>query len=288
MRIDLHLHTSYSDGVISIEELVRTLLENDINIFAKTDHDTVKGNDQCTVLAKEYNLNFIPGTELSTYATSGVHGLDETYNIHIVGLGVDSDKIAEYCNSISFNKQQSLRNIVYAIKKKGYEINVEDLNESGRIVDRGAIAKLLVEKGYFASKKEAFDNLLNTTELIKLSVFANGIKTTISAIHQADGIAIWAHPFEVTRGRKISLSTAQIEQILPEMLSSGIDGLESYYQSFSEQQKNYLHALASKYNLLESYGSDYHGRSQDELELLKKSIDAEKLSSLLSKLNIKI
>lgn len=288
MNVDLHLHTNNSDGVISVENLIKTLKDNAITIFSKTDHDTVKGNRETMHLAQKLNLICIPGTELSTFVKNGVQGLDETFNIHIVGLGINSEMLEDYCNSVASRKQLTLRNIVKKVHDCGFKIDLEDVLSQGRIVDRGAIAAALVKKGCFATKKDAFDSLLNTPDLIKLSVFSNDIKTTVTAIHQAGGIAIWAHPFKVTRGGEIELSEKQVEQILKHMLNAGIDGIESYYQSFSIAQKQFLHTVALNNGLLESYGSDYHGRSEKELRMLKKVFDAKTIHPLLKRLNIDV
>ncbi len=288
MNVDLHLHTNNSDGVISVKDLIKTLKDNDIEIFSKTDHDTVKGNRETMLLAQKSNLIYIPGTELSTFVKSDVQGLDETFNIHIIGLGINSEILEDYCNSVATRKQLTLRNIVEKVNDCGFKLAMEDVMSDDRIVDRGAIAAALVKKGYFATKKEVFDSLLNTTDLIKLSVFSNDIQTTVTAIHQAGGIAIWAHPFRVTRGREIELAAKQVEQILRQMLDAGIDGIESYYSSFSVEQKEFLHTIAVKNGLLESYGSDYHGRSEKELLLLKNIFDAKPIQPLLKRLNIDV
>lgn len=269
MKTDLHLHTLYSDGVVNCEMLVQTIIENGIKLAAKTDHDTVEGNDIFEQLCGKNGIRFVEGVELSSHLTSELPGYDETYVVHILGYGFDREKMRSYCNAVSEKRQKSLQSIILSLQREGYEIDPMRIAVDGRVVDRTAIAKDLVYINAFADTRSAFDCKLNTPEYIRKSIFADNAQDIIQQIHRCGGLAIWAHPFDLARGRKVPINSDQVRRILESFVEWGLDGIETYYQKFSECEQEILHGLAVRFGLLESCGSDYHGRSQQEMEWLR-------------------
>lgn len=285
MKADFHLHTNYSDGKLSVESLMNKLIRNNITIFAKTDHNTVAGNAEIEKLAVENQITFINGLEMSSYPTVESDKYDNTYSLHIVGLGVNSEIIQPYLDIISEQRQQNLKSLITELQTNNYDISVNDAtNVHGFIVDRGAIASALCSKGYFSDNLTAFKELLNTDKYIKYANFGFDIKETIRIIHEANGVAIWAHPYEFARGTKITISEDDISDILKKMVEYSLDGIESYYFKYDEAQTAFLHKLALKYNLLESCGSDYHGRNEVQYNIFLQKDKVYNVNTLIERL----
>ena len=284
MKIDLHIHTNLSDGILSVEETLSIYKNKGFSVVSITDHDTIAGDSLARSFCSLNDIEYFSGIELTTFSQGEIPDISEYASVHFLGLGVDPLIMGENIKVVYLKRQQNLFTIAEMLKADGFSLNESNFITNGQIVDRGAIAKELVSCGYFNDKKSVFDELLNRGRYLPFCRFSNDMKTTIDIIHSAGGLAIWAHPFDITHGRKISLQEYQIESALPHLLSYGLDGLESFYLSYSENRKDYLHKLALKYNMLESLGSDFHARNDNEYTTMQSSQDGYDISGLISSL----
>lgn len=248
--IDLHTHTSYSDGQYSPNEVIEQAIKKNIGTIAITDHDTILGLEQIDY-DKYKEINIIPGIELTVKRPFG--------RMHILGLNIDykNKNLIETLRNIKNNNINNLHNIVIYLKNNGIEFDENDLIEIfTRIgnIGRPDIAKLLIKYGYVKSVQEAFDQyLIEAFNKTRTQTKGYTYQDIIKLILDAKGIPILAHP------NSLELSNEEFEQLLVDMISKGLMGLEVEHPNLNEEERNYYMSLVNKYNLLYSVGSDYHG-----------------------------
>lgn len=274
-RANYHIHTEHSDGGSTVSEVVKGLAREGVASFSITDHDCVKGNLEAERLAAAYGLQFFHGVELSC-CFAGEGGLDYSCVCHIVGLGIDSEKMQEKLFEISKNKQERLIAFAERLIADGYSIEDALLTES--ITSRTDIATALKIGGYVKTINEGFA-LLNSEKYV---VYAKNIPTIsegIDIIHDCGGMALWAHPYNYTAGGKRDIGKEQAENALEKMKRYGLDGIEVFYQKFDVEKIHSLKSLAKKYDMLMSVGTDFHGIDIENpmYDIYKKHLKNEKL-----------
>lgn len=245
-NFDFHIHTKYSDGEYDVETIINKLNENNITNFAITDHDNVESVDYL----RKRNLNNISGVEMSSRYNN--------LNMHILGYYIDGDldELKKLCNRVSELRKARLYEHVSKLEKEYNlqfdELDLMNLTKKYSTLGRPHIGKLLIKYGYVSSMEEAFKKYLFN---VHSSIFYRmDAKLVIDAIHKAGGIAILAHPKKIEDKYNID-----IEDFLPDLVEIGIDGIEIYNSlHYNEDSKRYKE-IATKYNLLISGGSDYHG-----------------------------
>ena len=261
MKINLHTHSNTSDGSLSVENLMDTLKKYHYDLVALTDHDTAVGNE---IAKKVCKINFIEGIEITSYIPMNLKLYDSSFGLHIVGLGIDSGKMNKEMKKVKNRKQNTF---VKILLKKGYsndEIThlvfkgVLDLN------NRISLANFLTSKGHFSSVEEAVSEF-------SISLYAPSISESIELIHKCDGIAIWAHPYIICKNGDCSINSSEVEQIFKYMVNNEIDGLESYYLQFTDEQQKFLELLAKKYSKMSSTGTDFHADFAWEYKLLEQT-----------------
>jgi hypothetical protein len=271
-KIDLHIHTSYSaDGEVEPGEIVNTAKQKGLEAIAITDHDTVDGLEEGIEVAKEQNLEMIPGIELDTQY--------QEENLHILGyyFNWQSEKLREVTEDIRANQYQQARERVGLLQDMGFKLDWEEVEKEARIIPVGGIlAKVLMNNGlndndgrlepylrgersnqpyfnfyldYFLQGKPAYvsSEMPDSVEMIKL-------------IQELGGVAILAHP-----GSAIDL--AENEWILNDLDEQGLDGIEAYSTYHSSNENKEFADWASDHQLLITVGSDFHGRLKPDVEL---------------------
>lgn len=261
---NLHIHTTYSDGGKAVAEVIDALKETDVKYFSITDHDQVRGNIEAAKLAKQYGLSHCNGVELSCCFSGGEIGLDATYVCHIVGLDFNLNKMQSELDKLSAFKTKKIKDLFKVLIADGYNLDDRNIFESVDI-ERKKIAKDLIAEGYAQNANEAFDKILNSQKYVEYAKNVPSIKEAIEIIHSCGGLAVWAHPFGVARGGKKELTEAQVTRLADSMVGYRIDAMEVYYQHYSVEQIEFLKALAEKYKLLKSIGTDYHDAPPDKV-----------------------
>lgn len=256
--IDLHAHTTASDGEKSPEELIDLALSKNLSAIAITDHDTISGLKSAFEYSKSKNIIFVPGMELEADVDKG--------QMHILGLFIDFEN-KELNNVLDKIKQGRIhRNnlFIQEFNKMGFEITLEDLQKvsGGKIIGKPHFAKVFLQKNYIKTKNEIFDNYFNKPPLSDIKKTRYSPEVLIKLIKKANGIAVLAHP------QSLKLDDEELEIKLKELISYGLDGLECYHSKQTPEQMHTFKALAKKLNLLVTKGSDYHGPiTKPEVEL---------------------
>jgi predicted metal-dependent phosphoesterase TrpH len=254
VNINLHTHSTFSDGKDSIESLIDKL--KSLKYFSITDHDNVESS---FYLRKNYQLqNYITGVELTSYIDHHLSGFDYHYALHILAYDFDIDLMQNYLLNWAERRKQAVRNYLVSTN---YFNGVISNSES-----RTDIAKQLVNRHIVKDFMSGIRKINNDT---KAEVCIPTIKEVIDAIHACHGYAIWAHPFVILEhSNHVDLSSDQVKQMLSELVKLNIDGIESEYTLFSDQQRSFLNDLAQKNKLLVTTGTDYHGKDGDAISSL--------------------
>ena len=259
--IDLHSHSTASDGSFSPSELVAKAEEIGLSALALTDHDTVSGIPEFIEAAsKNKVVETIPGVEVSVEFMGK--------EVHIVGLFIDytSESLLEMLSEIRNHRNQRNELIIAKLQGMGFEITLQELLDiaGGESIGRPLLAKILIEKGYFTEVQEVFDKCLKRGAPAYCARVLPSPDKAIREIHNAGGVAVWAHPLYRTANDR-----AYLRKVLRELTKFGIDAMEGYYSSFSEGQTRAVHDVAEEFSLLISGGSDFHGTNQKGIELGK-------------------
>ncbi len=240
---DLHMHTNFSDGSLSPEELLRIAHEIGLQALAITDHDTVGGLASATEWAERFGIELVPAIEL------GTHVGDTEF--HFLGYFIDPENAAllEYLRGIRITRKNRAAAILQKLASFGLKLKLDEvLERAGQAaVGRPHIAAAMVENGLVSSFQEAFDLWIGDGKPAHVNKGQYTPEALIELIHAADGIAVLAHP-----GRRLS------NGLLQRMVSAGLDGLEVLHPSHDGATQNRLKQMAQKYGLLMTGGSDFH------------------------------
>lgn len=259
--IDLHTHSTASDGSDTPTILVENASKAGLAAIALCDHDTISGLEEFEHAAEANpDLEAVPGVELSTRLFSK--------EVHIVGLYVDKT-CSVLAEPLAYLRQSRLtrnKRIIERLRTAGYMITEEDVAvfAQGESAGRPHIARALVEKGYFETVQAAFIKCLKPGTPFYVGREFLPPEQCIQMIHAAGGVAIWAHPMHERRGDR-----AYLRKMLKPMIGWGLDGMETRYALFTERQYAITNAVAEEMNLLKSGGSDYHGMNQPTIRLGK-------------------
>ena len=256
--IDLHMHSSCSDGTLTPEELVAAALDLGLEAAALTDHDTVSGVERFLSAAAGTPLHAVPGVELASMLFNK--------DIHIVGLFIDpaSGSLLSAMDQMRLWREERNEEMVGKLRSKGYEITMDEVLEEagGESVGRPHIASVLIRKGYFQDMQSIFNRLIGRNGTCHIPRKYFPVDVCIRLIHEAGGLAIWAHPLHAARGAR-----AALRKIGTRLANYGLDGLECYYSMFTDQQQADALEFACARSLLVSGGSDYHGASHPQVKM---------------------
>ncbi len=256
-KIDLHVHSTFSDGTLTPTQLVSHAIEMELSAIALTDHDTIDGIEEAVQAGVKNDLEIIPGIELSTFYNNK--------EIHIVGLYIDytNESFKKELENLRDVRQNRNLKICEAFHKLGIEISYDDmLKKYGDIViTRAHFADYLLEKGIVGSRNEAFDRYLGDNCPCNIPRKKMTPAQAVALIKSVDGVPILAHPTLYHLGKDA------MTQLMNHLCEAGIVGIEGIYSTYTMGEEIEIKNLAKKYNLLISGGSDYHGANKPKLEL---------------------
>ena len=255
--IDLHVHSTRSDGTYSPSDLVDYALQKGLSAFALTDHDTIDGIEEAMNAASGKPLEVVAGIEFSTE----YQGSD----IHILALDIPYQDVSFQNRLVDFQDSRTLRNIKMCslLQKAGLDITYDDLLQTfpNSVITRAHYAKYMLSKGYIKSLNEAFERYIGD----HCPYFVPREKITpdqaVSFILESGGIPILAHPTLYHFGQ------AQLEKLVKSLRESGLMGIEGIYSTYSMGEEGQMKHLAKKFNLSISGGSDFHGDNKPGLDL---------------------
>ena len=251
--IDLHTHTTASDGTDSPAELVNKALSAGIQTLAITDHDSTSGWAEA-IAALRTPMSLVLGAEISTLTLSGI-------SVHILGLlfnGEDSDLQAMLADSRD-TRIPRMRKMVELMASDGIAITMEDVMAAtppGATVGRPHLADALVKNKVVATRDEAFVDLLHNASKYYVTHAAPTPEAAISQIRKAGGVAVIAHPFASRRGEVISVAT------FTSLVAAGLNGIEVNHRDHSQIEREQLSEIAELLALVKTGSSDYHGNGK--------------------------
>lgn len=256
--IDLHTHTTASDGTYSPRDLVRLAIEEGLQAVAITDHDTTAGNREALATGEEFGFEVVPGVEISADAPFGT--------LHIVGLFIDPEDESTEAVLKELREYRERRNLkmIERFRDLGVFITHEELLQEagGELIGRPHFASLLVKKGTVRSFQEAFNRYLKAGGQAYLDKKRLPVAEAIGMIKKSGGIPILAHPFTVRKKDEI-----HFEDNVRHLVDLGIEGIEVYYSEHSKGDEALFADLARRYNLLVSGGTDFHGSIKPDIKL---------------------
>jgi 3',5'-nucleoside bisphosphate phosphatase len=256
--VDLHVHSTASDGSLSPQDLVAQAKAQGLRAIALTDHDTTAGLDEALAAGAALDLEVIPGIEISAEHTPG--------SMHILGLFIDH-RHPQLDGQLTILKQaRAERNpqIIARLQKMGLAITMAEVQQvsGGGQVGRPHIAQVLLNKGYVASFVEAFDRYLGNHGPAYVNKFRFAPQKAIAMITAAGGIAALAHPFSLEYS-----STRHLKMILQQLQEWGLTALEVFYPEHPPEKQAIYQSLAQELGLLLTGGSDYHGAIKPEVKI---------------------
>ncbi|MCD7922439.1 MAG: PHP domain-containing protein [Clostridiales bacterium] len=256
-RVDLHVHSTASDGTCTPTELVLEAKKAKLYSVALTDHDTVSGIDEFMEAGIKYGLRTIAGVELSTEY--------ENTEIHVVGLFIDPENEALLRQLRTFRDNRDNRNLkmIDRLREEGFQITAEEIYERypDAVVARPHIARFLADTHQVENIQAAFDKYIGEGCSCYVERYKISPMRAVELIRNAGGVAILAHPC------LYKISDETMNQMLKEMKKAGLDGIEALHSRNQASDEQKYRALAKKYGLLISGGSDYHGTNKPDIHL---------------------
>ncbi len=256
--IDLHVHTTASDGTMSPTEMVCHAHSCGLSAVAVTDHDTVEGVEEALVAGAEEGIEVVPGIEISAEHSLGT--------LHILGYYIRHE---DPCFLERISVLQQARNernprIIDRLREAGIAITMEQVEHEAATgqVGRPHFAKVMVQQGYVRTVRQAFDRYLKKGAQAYVDKYRFAPDAAIGCIRDAGGVAVLAHPAVIGRH-----STAVLQDLVAELSACGLQGIEVYYPEHSPRQQQLYANLARKFNLVETGGSDFHGTRVNGTEI---------------------
>lgn len=245
---DLHLHTQFSDGTFTPEELVLQAQKNGLACIALTDHDTIEGCPRAAAAAAAVKMEFIPGAELTAEY--------QDTEVHIIGYFLDTQnpKLLGAIARFQAVRQQRIHEMVARINEMGVALPVAAVFALAncRSPGRPHVARALVKEGLVRNLDEAFERFLKKGRPAWVPKSKTSALEAIELIHQAGGLAVMAHP-----------GLNHTDEIIPALVTAGLDGIECFHTKHSTAMAERYLEIADRYHLLVTGGSDCHGFSKN-------------------------
>ena len=253
--IDLHTHSTFSDGTFTPLQLVKYAEEKGLKAFALTDHDTTEGVKEAKSI--ETNVEVISGVEISTRY--------DKKEIHIVGLYVNEND-ADLNKQLKYYREKRVtRNfeILEKLNSLGVNITIDDVKESctGDVISRAHTAKALVSKGFVGSYTEAFDRYLGDNKCAYVPRETLNYEESMELITKAGGVPVLAHPL------LYKMSDTNLENMMVKLRQKGLKAVEVYYSTHSNSDTQHIMAMANRVGLIYSGGSDFHGATKPKIDM---------------------
>ncbi|MBQ6272989.1 MAG: PHP domain-containing protein [Oscillospiraceae bacterium] len=253
--IDLHIHTTASDGTLSPAEVVRTAHEMGLSAIAVTDHDTVSGCAEAAAEGKALGMEVVPGVELSSrYGKT----------IHILGYFVrtESPILTRVLAGVVAERDARNRKMAALMAADGIPVDYDEMLERfGPVIGRPAFGQMLVSLGLAKNVPDAFDRYIEKGQRYYLPRKMLSIERSVEVIREAGGVPVLAHPFQYR------LEEPALRQLIEHCMDHGLLGMECRYSRYDEEQSQYLLGLAKEYGLVPTGGSDFHGSNKPGLSI---------------------
>lgn len=261
--VDLHCHSTASDGTLTPTQLIALAKRQNLSAIALTDHDTVAGVAEAASAALSLGIDFLPGIEISA-------SFPDPGTLHLLGYGIDPNSPALQAMASELIGGRDARNprIVARLQELGLKITMEEveaaanIGHGGGVVGRPHIAGILLKKGYVHTIKQAFNVYLGHGGSAFFDKERLDPRDAIARIHASGGLAVLAHPTQLR-----THNAADLDRVIKGLVDQGINGIEVIHSDHNDQDVKAFEALAKRYNLLRTGGSDYHGGTKPSINL---------------------
>ena len=254
-EIDLHIHTTASDGTCSPAEAVRLAKDTGLRALAVTDHDTVEAHAEARAEAARVGIEFVPGIEISTkYGVA----------VHILGYYIDADRrgMRGLLDWIVEDRDSRNEKMCALMAADGLPVSYAAMKERfGEVIGRPNFGQILVELGLARDVNDAFARYVEKGQRYYIPRTILPIERAVESIVEAGGIAVLAHPFQYKK------DDGELRELIEHCMDHGLRGMECRYSGYGPERVAYLEALAEEYGLLKTGGSDFHGQTKPRIHL---------------------
>ena len=255
--IDLHVHSTFSDGSLTPEELAELAAKSGLKAIALTDHDGMMGIDRFMAACLQHGVCGIPGVEISIEISAGT--------MHMLGYYIDHHNSPMNEALIRLRKGRVERNqsILESLNSLGFPLIWEEVSKLAKedVVGRPHFALAMIARGYVKNKDEAFDRYLGKGKPAYVERDRFTIEESIALIRGAGGVPILAHPCTLNMGRR------RLREFLAELAAKGLQGIEAYYSEHSHEQQRFCLNMARDLGWVVTGGSDFHGSLNPHVHL---------------------
>ena len=249
--IDLHTHSTCSDGVLSPSELVKHAFSKNIKVLALTDHDTIEGLSEAKIQSEELGITFVPGVELNIDWPKG--------EFHLLGLGLKnpSEQLLKILNDLQKDRDSRNAQIIEKMKEAGFDADLKEIQSKFKTccLGRPHFAAYMVEKKIVTTRQQACDKYIGKNCPWYIPRLGAKLDDSIQAIKDSGGIPVMAHPLS------IYVSWGKIFPVMQDLKERGIVGLEAYHPGARVGSCIRLEELARELGFFVTAGSDYHGEA---------------------------
>lgn len=259
--VDLHCHSTASDGTMIPAEVVRLAHHSSLSALALTDHDTLAGVAEAGRQAKRLGLDFLPGLEVTC-------AFPRPGTMHVLGYGLDPDSpAAKHLTAVlGAARERRIDLMIDRLNRLGLDISRNEVEagtaKAGGSIGRPHLARVLLAKGYVHSTRDAFERYLGGGGAAYVDTSPLTPEQVIRLIRDAGGLASLAHPFQLRRRE-----WSQLEALVRELAEQGLEGIETVHSSHTDEQVHRLTRLADRLDLLTTGGSDFHGANKPWIRL---------------------
>ena len=252
-KIDLHIHTNISDGVMSPDEVVKLAKNNNCELISITDHDITADYSK---LEKKYNIKIIPGIEFNSSIS----------NLHLLGYNMtDYRLINKEMTSLRIKNEEVCYKVINLMQNSGYDISVKKINDYLKsinlnydIIDKRKVVKYLIYKGYASSVINAYNNLIGKNQAFYVPNYKISPKEIIDLVSLSGGITVLAHPNTIIK------PINELYNLVGELTNSGLKGIEVYNEKMLTDSIIY-DDLANTFGLIKTVGSDFHNPTDSDI-----------------------
>ena len=248
-KIDLHIHTHYSDGIFSPIEILEMANKNNYDVIAITDHDTLEGYNFARQFIKKFNMKLIPGVEISSYYK------DKDVHILAYNFNPTSSSLISLLKKIQESRLKRAEKIVEKLRNLGIHIQMEKvLAMAGKsnLIGRPHIARVLVKNGDCNTNQEAFDYFLGNDSPAYVKKNTPSIEEICETVNKAEGVTVLAHPHTLFN-----------DNYVREILMKGVGGIEAFYSTYNKETIKRYSKIAEEFGIIRTGGSDFHGDLND-------------------------
>ena len=257
--VDLHCHSTASDGTLPPRDVIRLAKQSNLSAIALTDHDTVAGCSEAREEAAKLGVDFLCGIEISAeYPSPGT--------MHILGYGVDpeSPALKNLTETLIAGRDNRNPKIVAKLNEMGVAVTMKEWEDEakGAVLGRPHLAAILARKGYVSSIKQAFDKYIGQGAPAYFDKERLTPRQALERIAASGGVAVLAHPIQLR-----TENDGQLERVVKDLVDLGLAGIEIIHSDHDDAWVAKCDALAKRFNLLKTGGSDFHGANKKDIHL---------------------